>query len=387
MAFLCGYSLEQLRTRYLCDWHLDRHMNDCPLIWNPFGQVGYLTATLEDVPFLVPFNNKRIGFVEKPTDFYFRPFMLAVMKHLPRREYFYLRCLGQHQIEQVLLNYIESALKLGSAHKTPLFVHTWFTSPAHECSLSAKYTDASFASFIRKIESQFNNTILVYMSDHGEPFGGFRETLQGRYEDNLPFIWIYLPKRLRQQHPDWQRSLEINAERVTSHYDLYKTLVHILQTFDRDNVAAETYHVLASQKGQSLLEPLPESRDCGAASIPEGYCACIAPLQIPVTNDVVTASVKVALNHLRNLLPNSCETPVLVEITTAKYFVTPVGTGVYIITFVTDPGAFLFEATIKTQSNSVKDLQLANDILRVNKMDRVANCVPDPLWEKYCYCK
>jgi hypothetical protein len=57
----------------------------CPYIWRDFDKAKYLTATVEDAPELVGFNYLKLGFVQEPTDFYFRPFMLAVHKTLLRK--------------------------------------------------------------------------------------------------------------------------------------------------------------------------------------------------------------------------------------------------------------------------------------------------------------
>jgi hypothetical protein len=82
VAFLTGYTHSELLET--CLKTADLPQDFCPYVWKNFSAAGYLTATVEDAPGLVGFNYLRLGFVERPTDFYFRPFMLAVHKSLPR---------------------------------------------------------------------------------------------------------------------------------------------------------------------------------------------------------------------------------------------------------------------------------------------------------------
>jgi uncharacterized protein DUF229 len=82
-AFLSGYDHIDLGQDCMKSPHLPQDF--CPYIWKRFDKANYLTATVEDAPGLVGFNYLKLGFVEQPTDFYFRPFMLAVHKALPRK--------------------------------------------------------------------------------------------------------------------------------------------------------------------------------------------------------------------------------------------------------------------------------------------------------------
>ena len=83
VAFLTGLSFEDLSKT--CLRHPNIPQDLCPYIWQRFDAAKYLTATIEDAPGLVGFNYMKLGFVHQPTDFYFRPFMLAVHKSLPRK--------------------------------------------------------------------------------------------------------------------------------------------------------------------------------------------------------------------------------------------------------------------------------------------------------------
>jgi len=81
MAALGGYSDAEMRDScFLSD---QMAQDGCPYLWDRFSGANYLTALIEDAPLLAIFNYLKTGFVQQPTDFYFRPFMLAVHQHEP----------------------------------------------------------------------------------------------------------------------------------------------------------------------------------------------------------------------------------------------------------------------------------------------------------------
>lgn len=387
-AYMTGYSQEQLKP--ICLNKASNSMDECPLLWKSFEKLGYLTAVIEDT---AVFNK---GFVQKPVDFLFRTFMMAVNKRLPRYQPDYLRCLGRKQFEDVLLSYLEQVLVLTTrSGRTPLFSFLWDTSSAHDCSLNLRHADNLFASYIKKFTSGNNsNTVLLFMSDHGPIFGYLRETEQGWYESKLPNFWIYIPKGIRQKFPNWYPSLQINSDRLTNHFDVYKTLTHILQTFDKDNVANATYAKSKSQHGQSLFQPVPENRSCSESGIPEGYCACYPPSNANISDPRVTRAAKVGLEYVaKSLSGEACSPLTLNEIKRAKMYTIREKTNlrsVFVVTFVTEPGKFLFEATVRQplkEADGVGGMVLTSPVTRVDKMTRKADCVESAQLQKYCYCK
>jgi len=57
----------------------------------------------------------------------------------------------------------------------------------------------------------------------------------------------------------------------------------------------------------------------------------------------------------------------------------------YVVTFYTNPGHFLFEANVEVNPDNGK-FQVSTDLLRMNKIERKADCVDTSLLERYCYC-
>lgn len=80
MAILTGQNQEQAYSR--CKPSEAYKLDRCPFLWYNFRNAGYITAYGEDETALNTFNYLKVGFVQPPTDYYLRPYMLASEKLL-----------------------------------------------------------------------------------------------------------------------------------------------------------------------------------------------------------------------------------------------------------------------------------------------------------------
>lgn len=80
MAILTGQTPQQAYLQ--CKPTVAYKLDNCPFIWHNFRNAGYVTAYGEDETALNTFNYLKVGFVEPPTDYYLRPYMLASEKLL-----------------------------------------------------------------------------------------------------------------------------------------------------------------------------------------------------------------------------------------------------------------------------------------------------------------
>lgn len=98
----------------------------------------------------------------------------------------------------------------------------------HDDLNNAGYADLPVYQLLSKLFSKklLNNTIIVFFSDHGLRFGPIRQTLSGKLEERLPFMFIYMPKSLSggKRH----ENLTINQNRLSTPFDVYATLKHIV---------------------------------------------------------------------------------------------------------------------------------------------------------------
>lgn len=210
---------------------------------------------------------------------------------------------------------------------------------------------------------------------------------EGWYEDKLPTQWVYLPPSFRQKYPDWLSALKTNSARLTSHFDVYKTIVHMLKTFDTESVASKFYNDSSALAGQSLFVSVPENRTCQDAGVSVNFCACSQPKPLSVQDQLVVNAAKTAVKHLASLIPlDVCAEPILDKIASAAYLKLPSRRPVYLISLYTNPGSFLFEVNVELQEDD-QTFIITTDLLRMNKITRAATCVTTPLLERYCYCK
>lgn len=80
IAILTGLTPEQLRKT--CWKTPKQKMDDCPFIWKDYQNQSYITAYVEDTPKIGTFNFQKYGFLNQPTNYYTRPYLLGGAKFL-----------------------------------------------------------------------------------------------------------------------------------------------------------------------------------------------------------------------------------------------------------------------------------------------------------------
>ena len=127
-----------------------------------------------------------------------------------------------------------------------------------------------------KDSGKLNNTVLMIMSDHGHRFSFTRATLQGKYEERLPFFSIILPNWFKRQFPNSYRALQINAaDRLTSPFDIHETFKSILYLINQGiDIGFVSHNKRNMTRGMSLFQEIPLERSCEDAQINSHWCAC-----------------------------------------------------------------------------------------------------------------
>lgn len=213
---------------------------------------------------------------------------------------------------------------------------------------------------MNKASANPDNTIIIFMSDHGYRFGSFRETFLGFYEESLPFFFFRLPPSLKARYPGWYSNLKRNSRQLTSPLDLHSTLTHILYDAknkienpsinsstnstsipdsshdgselivkDIDNndeplnlsstfyytvgVAADNttttdisiYSEPTSPKFRarySFFEYIPGNRSCESSSIPQRYCMCGVTPVVSRSSTLSSHLGDIVISHINYLL-------------------------------------------------------------------------------------
>ncbi|CAG7826310.1 unnamed protein product [Allacma fusca] len=80
------------------------------------------------------------------------------------------------------------------------------------------------------------------------------------------------------------RNIDINSRRLSSTFDLYHSMNHILQEFShllaiKDSLNRKN-EVVRRKYGQSIFLEIPDNRTCADAGIGDDYCVCSVPVKI-----------------------------------------------------------------------------------------------------------
>ncbi|KAI6233966.1 hypothetical protein M3Y99_00849900 [Aphelenchoides fujianensis] len=175
-----------------------KHIKDENFIGFDFQRAGYRTMINEDVAATVFHERNCAGFGTRPADHYFRA-------HAARL-FFKHSCQERHHS---ILHHLKSFI-----HKyphTPKFSLSWITMLAHDDVNSLYHADGELANFFRENDEK---------ADHGPAYGPLRRSKAGRVEANNPFLFVTLPRHLR-DHSDLIGQIYENSQQLTTQFDVY----------------------------------------------------------------------------------------------------------------------------------------------------------------------
>uniref|UniRef100_A0A1I8P764 DUF229 domain-containing protein n=1 Tax=Stomoxys calcitrans TaxID=35570 RepID=A0A1I8P764_STOCA len=401
MAVLTGMNRSRVMDK--CSPYKLHALDNCDFIWRTYREHGYVTAYAEDEAFINTFNYMKVGFVEPPVDYYLRPFLLGAEKHLETRlKSGLISCLGYKHAADFIYDY---AVELARRYKNDTFFGLfWANTFSHNDISACTGMDEHIMQYLKKFKDMgtMENTIVIFFSDHGMRFGPIRKTYSGHLEERLPFVFLWLPTRLRQKYPNFVNALNVNKNRLTNPYDTHMTLKHILELTRRvkdDNKLANSD---ACPKCQSLLKPMPQNRSCQDAAIEAHWCTCL-----PYENIYKNSKTVLNLTHLlidyindfvatfRNRTFAKLCVPLKFDSVDSAYRTTQLETDsegrvktvdIYRVTFYTKPNKGLFEATAIYDPETSR-MEVTGEISRLNTYSGDSDCVTDGGAKKYCSCR
>lgn len=199
MAFL-GYNIS--RSYAIANPTQVGGLDKVRFIWKAFRDQGFVTGYAEDTTPVGTFNYHKKGFETPPTDYYFRPYLMAAEKSLKQTSVDKMAyCVGPESAgERVLKVAADFAEALEDYPYWGLF---WMNSFSHNLLNAVSRMDEKVEEFLSELEEsgRLENTILVFFSDHGIRFGEFRYTKMGWLEERLPFMYIRLPAWFEEAYP------------------------------------------------------------------------------------------------------------------------------------------------------------------------------------------
>ncbi|XP_077296477.1 uncharacterized protein LOC143918426 [Arctopsyche grandis] len=393
---LSGLSESELQDH--CLPRNDSTYDDCPFIWKKYKESGYMTAFAEDASGIGVFNYMKKGFINAPTDYYWRTFNQAAELEIGHEIHSNTNlCIGPRIIVDVLLDYIYKFLTVLSNNL--YFGFFWETSLTHDFLNYPLLGDNKYSSLMYKLKEEglFSNTIVVVMSDHGIRWGEILSTPQGRMEERLPFLFITLPEIFKERFPLASSNLKRNTKRLTTPYDLHETFSDLLNVSQIENeVIEQAIHnkTYENNRGISLFLPIHENRTCQSAGIDPHWCTCHESRKLNVDDKVVVIVANVVINYMNGLLANytQCAKLNLSGILEAGRNVPSKSLEMwkvlskvqdYTVIINTEPGDGLFEATVR---HSLRGWNVTGTISRHNLYGKQSYCIDDVHLKLYCFC-
>lgn len=386
MAILTGQNISQAYEN--CEGKVK---DKCDMIWSTFRELGYTTAYAEDQ--LGIFDFYRPGFGNPPTDYYYNTYLIAAQELGTILRYGMTYCAGPETSGERVFNAVQDfSITFKSM---PTFGFFWVNSFSHDNINMPSAMDEKVMMFLNNtsFRSSLEDTVTVFLSDHGFRFGNFRYTNTGWLEERLPFIYMYIPDSFKKIFRKKYENFVVNTQRLTTPFDIYCTFQEILE------ISNSSYTAKNSQgcpSCHSLLKIIRENRTCKEAAIDQHWCTCTGYTQVSTKDDLIRQIALYVVKEINNLVKSfaegrDCSTFHLKVILTARmsdeYLSEKNETFRYILVIAeTNPNA-KFEATVAVPTTSIhNDFKLAGDISRVNSYKGYSDCVENVILKKYCFC-
>lgn len=397
-ALLTGYSKEELRKT--C-WN--RSMDSCSWAWTRFSELGFRTLYGEDVHGISTFNYLKEGFYKQPTDYYYRPFSLASEKEIVSSKGLntYL-CLGSRAVHEVTIGWGHAFMD--AMWQKPYFGLIWSNSLTHDYVNHVQRADRFLTDMLVDLlaKQRLNDTVLILFSDHGIRWGDLRNTRIGGYEERLPALYIVLPARFKTEFPGAIENLRHNSQRLTSTFDLHKTLLALasLGTGNTTNLLNASWmsltdDPLVASRGISLFEEVPWNRTCAEAGVNGHWCACEEYVPLDIRSSLSLSIAAYVVDHVNAVTLSKrdlCSELKLGEVTSLMR-----KTGVdeedkhqsrYAIVLSVVPSQAVFEATVvQSNEDGSAELKLESEMSRVNMYGNQSYCVGELSLKPFCFCR
>ena len=240
-----------------------------------------------------------------------------------------------------------------------------------------------------------HNTTIMILGDHGARGGYFRQTEQGKLEERLPFMSISLPPWFKKKYSSEMMNLRRNSEILTSWFDMYQTLRHIMWPAN---------FTVNRPTGRSLFTDVVSlNRTCDESGIPSHYCVCLVSSKVKNDDKTVSRVASFVVSHINKMVQNIAIAsklcaPVQLDRVTQAHMLgsnkelmnhkgwTPANFVTYSVQMKMKNFGAMFEATEDVWD---KHMKLSGDISRINRYGDQPKCVAQqfPELRKFCFCK
>uniref|UniRef100_A0AC35U521 Sulfatase domain-containing protein n=1 Tax=Rhabditophanes sp. KR3021 TaxID=114890 RepID=A0AC35U521_9BILA len=241
-------------------------------IWQKYREKGCITQYNDDISNsgygIFQYNPFR-GFEAPPTHYYFRPYYEYLYQKLAATG---SKCLNGKYLLRIFLN-IWERFSHTFAFKCH-FSFNFLTKFTHDSANNLELFDEPLVEALERMKYNgvFEETIIIIMGDHGQRVSSIQKTYYGRIEERMPLMAIYLPDSFTKQYKEAVQNLRYNKNRLTSNFDIYETILDIVDTNRLKNMHKDE---VSKEKGMSLFRnQISVDRNCFDAKVPENFCVC-----------------------------------------------------------------------------------------------------------------
>lgn len=177
-------------------------------------------------------------------------------------------CYGGKHYHSLFLQFLNTFLGEVNSDpgKKPLFSFSILDVGHEDSGLRIQTLDTSLANFVKTLASD-PNTLSIILSDHGNTYGSFPITMEGRFEIFQPHLFMIIPNRIQNLFgKDKMLALIQNQKRLVSVVDLHHTLM---------TIAADVSGEAPVKENQGLLQLVSRNRSCeDLGLLTSSLCVC-----------------------------------------------------------------------------------------------------------------
>ena len=189
-----------------------------PFIVKNFSRFNYTTFFSEEWRESAFYNLKN-GFRQAPTDFYLRPYWLALYETLSYNRYpgnsNPKPCYLDKLLHMLSLDWLREFLTIHHRSvQQPTFGILKVNEMSHDYLERLFWIDQDLKNFFEDLVDRhlLNNTFVIFAGDHGHRQHSLRLTRIGSFEVKLPFLSMLLPSTFKQEFPQAVKNLENNQQ-------------------------------------------------------------------------------------------------------------------------------------------------------------------------------
>ncbi|XP_056637211.1 uncharacterized protein LOC130445543 isoform X2 [Diorhabda sublineata] len=389
MAILTG--LNNSRSYDICNPKIVGKLDKCPMIWYDFRKLGYVTAYAEDSGSINTFNYRKKGFAAQPVDYYFRPYVLGTERLSKTSKDGIVYCTGPETAGERIMNLAKDFSTTFKNYTN--FGFFWMNSFSHNDVNTPSLMDDKLVEFLKILTERgvTNNSIIIFLSDHGMRFGDIRLTDTGWLEERLPFIYVSFPDWFKNNFKKEYENFIDNTDKLTTPYDLHVTLKHLLLLYDRNYKTKNSSE--ACPKCKSLFRAIDSERSCSDAGIDQHWCTCAGYKKRNIGGSVSTKLGAFLLNVIHDIIRSRTSDRRCVKYSVEKILDTRISerftwkNDSYILFQIRTRPKAIFETTIRYFGDiNTSNYSISGDISRLDSYSEHSKCVSDAYLKKYCYC-